>query len=405
VPRRETIELNTHLLAERIAALDMKQWVIATRLGVARRSLSRWLSGEVKKISRGNLDKLAALLGCPPEDISVDDSSPPFATRADQSQAARNIVKEPAESIFNTTENYELYESLIKATLHPDLTHRQLAVLYSRLQVTSAKQRKFEEAERYGNLSIDYARKAGDKGHEAAGFMNTALVEAERGQLEQARLALLEAHRIAGELGSHKHQINIAGNLCDIYRLQGELDKAAEQREIFVETLSKSRDMPVRAGSLMSAGQLSLELGEIEKAQHYFDECSRVPANPPLIRLSAEARLWYSYALCLRGEREAALQLASEQRETLERFSYFEFSWQLGLARILRLCGRLAEAEAAVQQGLGAPFTRTYELPFLLEEQALIAEARGDLAAAGQLRRKAIKGFKACGMPLRAARV
>src|SRR5262245_55432912 len=101
MPRRETIELNTHLLAERVAALEMKQWVIATRLGVARRSLSRWLSGEVKKISRGNLDKLAALLGCSPDELSAADTSPPFATRADQSQAARNIVKPTAESIFN----------------------------------------------------------------------------------------------------------------------------------------------------------------------------------------------------------------------------------------------------------------------------------------------------------------
>ena len=87
--KADTIRIATHVLGRRVEVLGLKQWWIARELGVTRKTVSRWLTGKVKRAARENLVALAELLDCELETITERDEADVLATREEQSVAAR----------------------------------------------------------------------------------------------------------------------------------------------------------------------------------------------------------------------------------------------------------------------------------------------------------------------------
>ena len=55
--REDTVALDTHFLVRRIEVLGLKQGWVADRLGVARKTISRWVTGKVKRVARDNAEE------------------------------------------------------------------------------------------------------------------------------------------------------------------------------------------------------------------------------------------------------------------------------------------------------------------------------------------------------------
>ncbi|MDH5642341.1 MAG: helix-turn-helix transcriptional regulator, partial [Nitrospira sp.] len=83
--------LNTSYVRNRFEQLELKQEWAAARIGVARKTVSRWLNGRVDRIERDNAARLAELLGCAVDDVCLDDPAQRLATPAEQREAARLI--------------------------------------------------------------------------------------------------------------------------------------------------------------------------------------------------------------------------------------------------------------------------------------------------------------------------
>ena len=59
-----TLLLHSAWLRNRIAELGLKQWWLAEQLAVDRKTVVRWVNGQVESIRRDNAVALAAILGC-----------------------------------------------------------------------------------------------------------------------------------------------------------------------------------------------------------------------------------------------------------------------------------------------------------------------------------------------------
>ena len=58
-----TLHLNATWLRNRVAELGLRQWWLAEQLGLDRRTVLRWINGQVRSIAAARAHALAQVLG------------------------------------------------------------------------------------------------------------------------------------------------------------------------------------------------------------------------------------------------------------------------------------------------------------------------------------------------------
>lgn len=132
--KEDTVPLNSHFVLRRIEVLGLKQWWLARELGVSEKTVNRWLTGRVKRVARYNAESLARQLGCRVEDVILPDETDVYATREEQRVAAGLLQERDLLGLLSPSDNWALAESLIKATMQPDLPLGHLGRLYNLLK-------------------------------------------------------------------------------------------------------------------------------------------------------------------------------------------------------------------------------------------------------------------------------
>lgn len=133
MPKAPLPLLNLAFTLDRLRELGLKQWWVADQIGVDRKTVGRWLAGQVKRLAPANLEALARVLSCAPEALALKDESDGFASRTEQEEAAQAIAAEKLLETLHPSHQWKLLESLIKATLQPDLPLPLLGQLYNQL--------------------------------------------------------------------------------------------------------------------------------------------------------------------------------------------------------------------------------------------------------------------------------
>jgi DNA-binding Xre family transcriptional regulator len=187
VHKQDTARLNAEAVSSLIREQGLKQYMLARSIGVEPLTVNRWLTGKVKRISRDNLARLASALGCQEEAISHADEADVRATQVEQSQAARMLVEQRAQNMFQISGDYELYEQLLKAVMHANMPLSDLCEIYNTLTKTCLRQRKVEDAREYNRLTLEYAQRCGNTDREFSALSNAAAIDGEFGQLVKAR--------------------------------------------------------------------------------------------------------------------------------------------------------------------------------------------------------------------------
>jgi transcriptional regulator with XRE-family HTH domain len=142
---QDTVRLDTHALVARFEASGLKQWALAERLGVHRKTVSRWLTGRIQRVERVNAEALAQILACPLDALLVGDGAV-YATAAEQARAASLVRERELVELLSPTADWELAERLVKATLRPELALDDLGRLYNLLSITAWRQQRYDEA-------------------------------------------------------------------------------------------------------------------------------------------------------------------------------------------------------------------------------------------------------------------
>ncbi|MEK7358189.1 MAG: helix-turn-helix transcriptional regulator, partial [Bdellovibrionota bacterium] len=178
--------LNSVFLKNRIAELGIKQWWLAEQIGVDRKTVIRWVQGHVKSIQPENASALAKILACAPEDLVIKDISEQLATAEDQKHAAALLATSSLVDKLGPIGEWNVIESLLKATLVPDLPLSILGELYNQLTVASWRQSKLDQAELYNRKAEEIAEKSGDKAVLASALLSKANLFSWRGKIGSA---------------------------------------------------------------------------------------------------------------------------------------------------------------------------------------------------------------------------
>ena len=397
--KQDTAALNTHALVARVEELGLKQWWLARKLDVTTRTVNRWMTGKVKRLSRDNLDRMVEVLKTPHESLTVTDESDVLATRAEQTRAANLLVLPETENMFKASQQFGTYEQLLKATLHPDLTLRQLAVMYNQLLIVAAMQYKFDDARQFAERCIEYAQRSGDIGHEMSARTSLAVMDAEEGKLGEARKKLELLSDLQESVGAQvRHRANIQHNLCNAYRLIGDMKHAVESANYVLTYYSQHGNPEFVSSAFNTAGLLARDIGRFDAARELLGSTICIRARETMPRDEAEFALYMLEVDSLDGRTAAAVDALPALLARLKPFTYFADNYFVSAAGIYRRAGRLTEAEAIIAEGLTSASTRRYERPLLLQELARVNARRGDDKAALKFVAEANLGFKSCGM-------
>ncbi len=376
--REDTIQLNTHALVQRVQALGLKQWWLAQSVGVAAKTVNRWLAGSVQRVDRRNAVMLAECLGCELEEITVAEPTDVFATRAQQRRAADLIRERDLLGLLSPSDNWQLAEGVIKATMQPNLPLRDLGTLYNLLSVTSWRQGSYAEARQHAEQARRIGGRCGDQGIVHRAVLNLATIESIAGS-PAAALAGYEATLAEPELfqtpRDHAAALsNISAVYFDFGRVQESL--AAQRASI---AMFGELGLPYNlAISWMSMAQILTAIGELDEAEPACDEAMRWCAESGFDRGEYSTMLYRADVRTLAGDHGAALELAASGLAGLARFAVYDLMCnQIGV-RVARRAGLLALAGQRLAEALRAarPFPLIHAR--LLREGARLAYARGD---------------------------
>lgn len=166
--------LNSAFLKNRVSELGLKQWWLAEQVGVDRKTVIRWLQGKVRSIRIENAQRLAEILECRVQDLCHDNEADQLASPEDQKIAAQLLASSSLFDKLGPVGEWNVIESLLKATIVPRLPRLVLGDLYNQLTVASWRQSKIDSAQIYNRKALDIALACGDRRIEAEARLSQA---------------------------------------------------------------------------------------------------------------------------------------------------------------------------------------------------------------------------------------
>lgn len=195
------LQLNATALRNRIAELGLRQWWLAEQLGVDRRTVLRWVNGQVRTIGPERAEALAQVLGRPVAELLLHEPAAQLASADDQRRAGQALAASPLLDRLGPVGEWDVAEQLFRAAAVPDLPVHVLGRLYHQLSVTCWRQGKLAEAEAHNAAALALARRCGDQALLAEALGTHANLAFWRGDLTAALAIWHEALALAPWLG------------------------------------------------------------------------------------------------------------------------------------------------------------------------------------------------------------
>lgn len=373
---KEDYLLNHIFLKNRIAELGVKQWWLAEQIGVDRKTVVRWVQGQVKSIQSGNAEKLAKILDCKLEDLTANNLAEQLATIEDQKAAAALLTTSSLIDKLGPVGEWNVIESLLKAVIVPNLPLNILGGLYSQLTIASWRQSKIDQAAVYNSKAEEIAIKTGDKELLAAVLLSKANICSWRGEIRQSvatyRLCVnLKSYIEARALGSVYSNLGAvlyeSGNLAE-----GEL-YIRMSISIFDE-VGKSTNLSIARCHLARVLLKKLDLNSA-----YYEALASIQfaKQDDYYRGLAMGKLILAEVSAIRGEEAEAKKLVSEALASFENLGIkeglnFEFA-----GRVYRILGLVDQADKFIRQGIRLSQSFPLELAALHVELAEILRMTG----------------------------
>lgn len=408
-----SLTLNSAWLRNRIAELGLKQWWLAEQLLVDRKTVLRWVNGQVRTIQRDNAVALAAILQCRLEQLELPRAGVDLATPQDQHAAGRLLATSQLLERLGPIGEWDVAESLIRAVAVPGLPAHVLGELHNRLCVACWRQGKMAQAQAANDAALALAERCGDLALRAGALASRANLLHWRGDCGQALAVYREALALAAYLepaAGAGLRNNFGASLyeCGEYAAgRGELEAAlAElmwlgsgmQLSVAHTHLAILALRQQQAGTAVAGARSDVLAQALAHARH----AERHAEVASYRRGLAMVQLLHADVAACRGEHEAAARALANG---LERFAALGIDEGLNhefAARVHRRAGALDAAGLAVQRGLRVSADFPLQHAELQLEQALVCRARGDDAGAQQALQAALAGLRACGAPARA---
>ncbi len=389
---RQTVLLNNEALARLITEREVKQWLLARRLGIDRKTVSRWISGRTQRISKDNLTRLCDILEIGESTIVVGDRLEALGTREDRWEAARKLHEQDLIEIVGPSGNWELAESLVKSTIDPDMPAGLLSKLYLLLARVYHYMRSAEDFRRCAEISMRYAEQVSDEYM----YMQARLCLA-TSLLMVANLRESAEHYEGcletPELFTAKALAASLSNLSSVFHQLGEYDKALDHCNLALQAWSKLRPSMSHTTALYLRAQIAIELSMEREAGEAIEQCMQMAQK---IRYQRIANLAVMLQADLLSLQENHVQAVSTVEEGLVLLAETPRVSQISMefaARALRRAGRLEEAARILENMDENEEQFGFEVASGNMERARLALALDDQSSARQLAGEASRQF------------
>jgi tetratricopeptide (TPR) repeat protein len=401
VQRSDTVRLNTHFVVRRVEVLGLKQWWLARVIGVDRKTVNRWLTGKVKRVTRYNAEKLAEYLECPLEEIIIPDEAVVYATREERRAAAELLRERDLLQILSPSDNWELAEKLIKAAMYPDLPLRELGRLYNLLSIAAWRQGNYGEATVHAERAVEIGERLRDRGILNNATCNIATVDSFLGRHTRSLKGYEKCLAHPEYFDTTRDHAKVLSNVSMVYRdfamFERSFGSQVEAIRMF-EALDLAYNLAI---AWTGMAVILTELGFFEEARASAGEALRYAEKTGFEKGTVTATFYVADAVCLEGALDEARPLVENGLEGLGVYDVYDVACHEIAARSFRRAGEYAEAARQLETGLSlaGDFPMLYAM--MLQEGARLANAKGVGAEEERLRRDANDMFREMGLEAR----
>jgi tetratricopeptide (TPR) repeat protein len=350
---KQEIPLNHVFLKNRITELGIKQWWLAEQVGVDRKTVIRWIQGQVRSIQQENAKELAKILSCDVSQLTVANGVDQFATPQDQKQAASLLVSSSLVDKLGPIGEWNVIESLLKATVVPNLPLNVLGDLYNQLTIASWRQNKIDQAAEYNAKSEEIALKTGDKELSASALLSKANIYSWRGQTAKAIATYRECLSMEKfieprALGS------INSNLGTVLYESGELVEGEQIIKKSIEIFEDAGNPTNLSIAHCHLAMILLQKKVIDLSEHEAKVSIRYADENEYRRGQQMGKLILAEVEATRGNKQAALDLVESALAGFSKLGIreglnFEYA-----GRVNRIVGNFNQSIKYLSEGIAA---------------------------------------------------
>ena len=305
--KEEQVLLDLVFFDNRFRELELKQWWLAEEIGVDRKTIGRWLTGQTKRIRKDNLKKLSEILECVEDDLILKDEASQFASINEQKAAAKLIEQENLLEILTPTGKWPLLEGLIKASMEPHLPLSLLGQLYNFLCIAAWRQSDLEKAEAYLVKAKEMASKTSHQSVIARTKLNEATLASFRGNIKESidgYQYCIDHQKYLDEPGVLASALS---NIACVYHEYGDFDKALAYQLQAIEEFTKQEKPLNLSIAYIGLCDVHLELGQLDEAWAACEKSLEMAKSSQMQRGLGDCDLFFSLILSKKGKFEEAL--------------------------------------------------------------------------------------------------
>lgn len=400
----DALILNPTWLRNRLAQLGLRQWWLAEQLGVDRKTVLRWVNGQVRQIQPANAQALATVLDCRVDELLLHETTAQLATAQDQRAAGIALAGSALVDRLGPVGEWDVIEQLVRAAAVPDLPLPVLGRLYHQLCVACWRQDKFEQAQVHNAAALDIAQRCDDRALLADALGSGANLQHWRGECVAAQASWRRALTLSPWL-TPRQRGALHNNLGAALVESGDWEEGGTELDVALECFDAegtpmNRSIIHAQRSLLALLQDDADAAEREAAralgQARRGDYRRGLALAPLLQALVAAR---------RGQPAVTEAALARSLAAFAALGIDDATNHVWAARAWRWLGQgrpaLAGAKQALQAGAALPLERSAAL----HEQALALAmlGRGDDAQASL--QAACDLYRRCGAHAMVARL
>ena len=376
-----TLPLNSTYVRNRIAELGLRQWWLAEQIGVDRRTVMRWVNGQVRSLLPAHAERLAQVLGCPLAELRRRDDGDELASPDDQRAAGQALAATRLLDRLGPVHEWDVAERLIKAIALPDLPLAVLGALYLQLAEACWRQDKLAEATQHDAAALAIAARIGDHALHARSLGLRASLRFLQGQVREARADWQAALARAGAL-EPRDRGSLHNNLGASLHETGRLDEGEAALRTALGWLQEGGTPMQLSIAHVHLALIALERGDADVAAREALRSEALARRDGYRRGLAFGALLRADIAALRGDEATAREGTAQGLAAFEALGIREAPNHRLAGRAMRRLGQLDEAGALLRSGLPLAAGFPLERADLLAELARVDATAGRAADA-----------------------
>ncbi|MCB1185753.1 helix-turn-helix transcriptional regulator [bacterium] len=399
--QRQTVLLNNEALSRIIAEREVKQWLLARRIGVDRKTITRWINGKTQRISRDNITRLAEELACSVDDLTVKDTLEALGTREDRWAAARQLRDKDLVNMVGSSYNWDLAESLIRSNIDVEMPADLQASLYIKLARCGMYSHKPDLVKSSAEIAVNRATDAEDESLilYAKQLLGTYyLMIGNMGEV---------ISRYTEVLVGREHfdsETRLASILCNFGLALWSIAEFGRAKAAFDEAMPLwERNEPVVSTTTAwwLRAKLYVELSMVEECLYDIERCEAISQQINYAKCSNMCVAIRAELASIAGEHDKALELADEANRVFRETPTVNPASLESIARVWRRAGRVEQALEEINRLIDSKHEDQFHYARYRQEKARTLVALGREAEAWQEIELSNAVFLEFGAPLR----